>query len=121
MCGCAALSCSAGYALGRGLNDAAPCLRSLDFGMPAPFAKEVASAIVSVRTSLKLSYYGLGRLLGDNISLGHKRLTTSDVTLITTSLTRNVTNTIKSFDFSFNKIDNDGVRRRTALAAHSAT
>lgn len=76
-----------GYALGVACGTRAPRqLSTFDFGLPAPICNRTASAIVAVRSPLRISYFGAHRytseLDGEAYWLPSKGLTSSDVILL---------------------------------------
>lgn len=111
-----------GFSLGRCLRDASPTLRSVDFGMPAPFDHpRVATAITATRSPLKLSYCGATRMNGGVLNFCGQGLTTCDIILIVASASRGVPACgLTSLDLSTNSITDDGVRALAKAIASNA-
>ncbi len=113
-----ALTSDGGYVLGSAccFPKAPPKLRSLDVGLPAPFDHRTASAIVAVRSTRWVSYFGEGRLMstgeldnGVSIHLPNKQLTSSDLLLLLATVTRGCPTPLTSLALPENDLDEHSV------------
>jgi len=124
-----AMTADGGYAIGAACATKAPTsLRTLDFGLPAPFEHRVASAIVAVRSPRWLCYFGENRLLADgggggvlrggsSTCIARKGLTSSDLILLLATAARGNPHNLISLELPENDLDEAGVNMLTSMVS----
>ena len=108
------ITADAGYHLGSVLSSP-PSMVSIDWGAPAPFWDKTASAIVTVRhVERPISYVDIGRFVelddGWALSMKAMSLTTTDLILILSGISRGKPRTLTSLDLSNNNLDLSSIK-----------